>query len=141
MSTFSRKTFPVAVILTIAGSFLPWQRNGDFISYWTYGVQIYPSMEDNGGLLIVLLTSLVILLFFLPSNFIEKTAACNIFVGLLLVFISTFHIGKLLIIRSNAIGVVGLPTIQIGLIMVFMGSILFLLSAVSNLKLQNNRLH
>ena len=134
MSTFSKISFPTAIILTMIGSFLPWQRNGDFVSYWTYGVQIYPSMKDNGGLLIVLLTSLVILLTFLPSNSIEKIATWNVFVGLLLIFISIFHIGKLLVIRSNAIGIVGAPTIQFGLIMVFIGSILLLLSAVSNLK-------
>jgi len=116
------------------GSFLPWQREGDFVSYWTYGVQIYPSVKDNGGLLILLLTSSVVLLTFWLPNYVDKADIWSIFIGLLLIFVSVFHIGKLLVIRADASGIVGAPTIQLGLIMVFIGSILLLLSAVSNFK-------
>ncbi len=128
MSNFMKTLFIVGTVLTLIGSFLPWRREGDFVSYWSYGIRIYPSIKDNGGLLIVLLTIIVIMLVFRPPAFIEKPLIWNIVFSLILVFASVFHIGKLLIDRANAIGVIGAPTIQIGLVMVSIGSILLLVS-------------
>lgn len=128
MSSFTKTLFIVGTVLTLMGSFLPWRREGDFVSYWSYGIHIYPSIKDNGGLLIVLLTIIVIMLVFWPPAFIEKPLIWNILFSLTLVFASVFHVGKLLIDRANAIGVIGAPAIQIGLVMVSIGSILLLVS-------------
>lgn len=130
MSTFAKTLFIIGVILTLAGSFLPWRREGDFVSYWTYGIRIYPAIKDNGGLLVVLLTLIVIMLIFRPPNFLEKPLIWSILLSLSLVFNSVFHVSKLFISRANAIGVIGAPTIQIGLVMVSIGSILLLFTAV-----------
>lgn len=130
MPNFVKTLFIMGTILTLAGSFLPWRREGDFISYWTYGIRIYPVLRDSGGLLIVLLTIIVIMLVLRPPDFIGKPLFWVILLSLVLVFDSAFHIGKLLIDRTNAIGVIGAPAIQIGLVMVSIGSILLLLSAV-----------
>ena len=130
MANSLKTLFIIGAILTLAGSFLPWRREGDFVSYWTYGIRIYPVLKDSGGLLIVILTLIVTILVFRPPDFIGKPLIWGILLSLALVFDSAFHIGKLLIDRTNAIGIIGAPAIQIGLVMVSIGSILLLLSAV-----------
>lgn len=117
--------------LTILGSFLPWEREGDFISYLTYGLHIFPTLKDNGGLIIVLLSLSVLMLIFRPPKFIEKPLILSIVASLTLVLVCAFHITKLLISHANAAGVIGTPTIEIGLIMVSIGSILYLFAAVA----------
>lgn len=130
MSNSVKTLFIIGAILTLVGSFLPWRREGDFVSYWTYGIRIYPVLKDSGGLLIMLLTLIVTMLIFRPPGFIGKPFIWGILISLVLVFDSTFHIVKLLIDRKNAVGVIGAPAIQIGLVMVPIGSMLLLLSAV-----------
>lgn len=130
MSTFVKTSVILGAILTLAGSLLPWWREGDFVSYWTYGLRLYPSIKDNGGLLIVLLTLVVIILVFQPPNFIENPLMWNMLLSVALVLASIFHIGKLFTSRVNAGGFVGAPLIQIGLILVSIGSIFLLFSAV-----------
>jgi hypothetical protein len=130
MSTFVKTSFIVGIVLILAGSFLPWERGGDFISYWVYGIRIYPSIEDNGGFLIVLLSLIVSMLVFRPFDFIEKPIIWSVVLSVALVLDSIFLVGKLLISRANANGIIGAPTIQIGLTMVSIGSIFLLFSAV-----------
>jgi hypothetical protein len=128
MSAPAKLLLIFGIILTLLGSFLPWRREGDFVSYWTYGIRVYPTLKDNGGLLIVLLTLIMIILAFLRLTFVEKPLVWSILVSLVLVFDSAFHIGKLLIARTSAAGAIGAPTIQIGLVMVSIGSLLLLFS-------------
>jgi hypothetical protein len=129
MSNTLKNLFIVGAILTFAGSFLPWQQQGDLISYLTNGISVFPPIQDNGGFLIVLLSMVMILLVFRPFAFIDKPTLWSIVVGVALVLDSVFHIGNLLVIRMNAGGVFGAPTIQIGLVMVSLGSILLLIAA------------
>jgi hypothetical protein len=130
MPTYTKILFISGAILTLAGSFLPWYRKGDFFSYWSYGIQIYPSIKNNGGLIIMVLTLILILLIFRPPNFIEKPLIWSILLSFTLVLDSIFYIGKLLVDRANFIGVIGAPTIQIGLGMVFVGSLLLFFSVM-----------
>ena len=130
MSIFVKTSFIIGAFLTLVGSFLPWQIEGDAISYWTYGIRIYPFIKDSGGFLIVLLTLIVIMLIFWPPNFIEKPLIWSVILSLILVSVSAFHVGKWFISRANASGFIGAPSIQIGLVMVVIGSILLLLSTV-----------
>jgi hypothetical protein len=123
-----KTTFIIGVILILAGSFLPWRREGDLISFWSYGIRIFPSIQDNGGLIVVTLTLIVIVLTLRPPNIFGKPLMWSVFICLILVADTIFHIYKLLISRANAGGAVGTPVIQIGLIMVFVGSILLLCS-------------
>jgi hypothetical protein len=48
------------------------------------------------------------------------------------VLVSAFQVGGLLIERANASGVIGAPSIEIGLLMVSAGSILLLLTSVAH---------
>ena len=126
MSNILKTSFVCGVILTLIGCFLPWQQGGDFISYWTYGIRIFPSFQDNGGLLIILLTLNALMLIFRPLNFITKPLMWSIVSGFVLVLVSFFHIAKLVISRANESGTIGAPMIEVGLVMVSVGSILLL---------------
>lgn len=130
MSNFMKALFILGAVLTIGGSLLPWRQEGDFVSYWTYGFQIYPSIKDNGGLLIVLISIIIIMLIFRPLYFIEKPIIWAIALGAALVVDSALHIGKLLIDRIKLSGVVGAPLPQVGLLMASIGSIILLITGV-----------
>lgn len=133
MATYSRTLYIVGAIAVILGSFLPWQREGDFISYWTYGLQVHPSFKDNGGFLIVFLSA-VILGLALWSPVFRRLI---ILIGLLssiLVLLSVYHIGKWLIRRIEAVGAVGAPSLQWGLIVVLGGSLVLLSAAIRDHK-------
>jgi hypothetical protein len=128
MTNSIRTSSIFGVILTLVGSFLPWRIEGDFISFWTYGIQIYPATKDNGGFLFVLLTLFVTLMVFRPPKIIRKPQFWGMLFSLCLVLGSVFHISQLFISQANNGGVIGAPIIQPGLIMVFIGSILLLFS-------------
>jgi hypothetical protein len=130
MSTFVKTLFLIGAVFTLVGSFVPWQQQGDLVSWWTYGIRIYPSIEDNGGFLIVLMSIIVVMLIFHPPAFIEKPLLWSIVLSVALILDSVFHIGKLYISRGDVTMVVGAPTIQIGLIMVCIGSTLLLFTSM-----------
>ncbi len=70
--------------LIIVGSFLPWERAGDWISipsygirvdiasfkYWISGIHVFP-VHENGGVLAILLTSVIMILIHRPPQFIK----------------------------------------------------------------------
>jgi hypothetical protein len=130
-SKFTKAMFIFGASLTIGGSFLPWRQAGDFVSYWTYGIQVSPSMQDNGGLLVVLLSIITLMLILRPFGFVERPAAWAISMSAALMLVSAFQVGRLLIERANASGVIGAPAIQVGLLMVSSGSILLLVASVA----------
>ena len=130
MSIFLKTTFIIGAALAFVGSFLPWRREGDFISYWTYGIRFSPSIKDNGGFLIILLTLLVIILVFRPPDFIGKPSVWSILLSIALAADAVFRVCELVINRINVDGVVGAPVIQIGLVMVFIGSMFLLFSVI-----------
>jgi len=75
----------IGAALTVAGSFLPWEQAGDFVSivtrgvqidfgnfkYWMTGIHVFP-VYDDGGVIVILLTSLIILLAMQPPEFIKN---------------------------------------------------------------------
>lgn len=132
MSPFVKNLFIAGAILTIGGSFLPWRQEGDFISYWTYGISVIPAFKDHGGFLIVLLTLVMVMLIFRPFDFIDKPTHWSIAFGAGLVVDSIFLIGKVLVDHMNFHGVFGVPAIMIGLVTVCLGSILLLVGASIN---------
>jgi|WetSurSiteA1Bulk_404760.scaffolds.fasta_scaffold173853_1 hypothetical protein len=113
--------FLIGIIFTILGSFSPWREQGDFISYWTYGIRLFPRIEDNGGLLIVILSILQIVIKHLQDN-ISKRIFWSITIGVFLLLISIYHIMVLIMDRHKASGIIGAPIISIGLIMILIGS-------------------
>ena len=60
----------IAIFLIIIGCFFPWQIEGDFVNDITFGIQIYPSINDNGGLLLFFLSFFILILTIKPPNFI-----------------------------------------------------------------------
>jgi hypothetical protein len=112
------------------GSFLPWQREGDFVSYWTYGIRLHPHFKDNGGLLIVSLSMAMLSLAFHFPRFVERPAIWNIVFGIILVLVSGYHIARWLVRRIEANGVIGAPALQIGLVVTLLGSLLLLSTAL-----------
>jgi hypothetical protein len=124
MSKIVKISYIIGLILIILGSFLPWYGEGDFIFYLTYGVRIFPSVKDNGGLLIVLLSVIVLLLNFKPPSFIRKPLIWSNVFSFAVVIISVTHIIE--IITSPYSGGLSAPVIQIGLIMVAIGSVILL---------------
>ena len=133
-----RKLFILGSSFALIGSFLPWRRQGDFISDWILGIRIYPYLQDNGGLLIVLLTLAIIVLTVRPVDFIAKPVVWSIVFSFVLVLVSILHLGSLFLDQAKWSGFVGAPVIQIGLIMVLIGSILLLFTTlVSYFNLNN----
>lgn len=130
MSNLINVTFVVGAILTLVGSFLPWKQEGDFISVWTYGIQLYPYIKDNGGLLIIFLTILVVILNLRPPDFINRPLIWCIPLSFVLLLISAYHFYLLILNREIAGGVVGAPAIQIGFVLVLVGSILIFVSTL-----------
>ena len=116
-------------VLVIIGSFLPWEIEGDFVSYWRYGVQIFPVFADNGGILVLFLGVLVIGLVY-RSERLAKSPTKWIFISAISLFIiSAYHIVDWLVRRIAANGVIGAPSIELGLVLVGIGSILVLATA------------
>ncbi len=143
MKSLSKLEF-VGVTFTIVGSFLPWERTGDIISYVTPGIQVdianfkywsrgilrFP-VDDNGGVLVILLTSVIVLLALRPPRFIKNPILWNLIISLLLMASSLFFVARWLAHRFEELSVVGAATIEIGLISVVVGSAILLWSAIS----------
>jgi len=68
----------IGISLVILGSFLPWEQGGDFLPYRIYGIRLFPLVEDNGGVIVMLLASVVWLLPYLST---AKTYRESIAVG------------------------------------------------------------
>jgi hypothetical protein len=122
----------IGFILTIISSLLPWQVEGDVIPIWTDGIRIYPSIKDNGGLIIIFLSLFVLWLAFRPPTFIEKPSQWIVGLCSIIVVDTVIHIIKVMISHEAARGSTGAPSIQFGLIMVLVGSIMLLVTSVIN---------
>ena len=126
---FKRKIIIIAIFLSIIGCFLPWQLEGDVVNLITCGIQIYPSINDNGGIFILLLNIFIlILLMKTPKIIKEPQKWINIF-SITLVFLSFYHFGRFLLYLSDPHfepSELGIPSLGIGLILIIIGSILLL---------------
>jgi len=130
MSKTIKISFLFGVVFVLTGCFLPWKQEGDFISMWTYGIQVFPSFKDNGGQLIVFLALLVFILNFRAPGIIKKPYYWRVALCSILFFVSSFHAIPLLLNSTLEDGIIGSPTIQFGLILVLIGSILMFTSTL-----------
>jgi hypothetical protein len=121
-------TFIIGAIFAVLGSFLPWKQEGDFLSFWTYGIQINPNIKDNGGLVIVMLIVVLVALNFRSPNIITRPINWCIPISFIIFAISIYHLINLYISRRIIGNIIGAPVIQIGLIMVLIGSTLIIIS-------------
>jgi hypothetical protein len=127
-------TFIVSYIFLILGSFLPWSRVGDLISYLTYGIRIFPSITDNGGFIVLILSIIDFVLIYKPVKSIKHPLSWGILICSALVFISIFHIIEIYTNPYAPKGI-GAPNIEIGLIMVMVGSIILLICHIHRITL------
>jgi hypothetical protein len=119
--------------LIIIGSFLPWRLEGDFIPIWTNGIRISPSIKDNGGALLILLSLLVVWLAFQPPSKIKKPSLWILTLSSIIFVDIIIHLITVLIDHEAAKGIIGAPTIHIGLILVFIGSLIYLATSIYHL--------
>lgn len=134
MISTTRKWLYIGAAAAVIGSFLPWVQQGDLFSiytcglrvYWVYGAQTYPLIDDNGGLLVVLLTLVIVAPLALRSGFTRTSLFVSQSASVALVLRVLFHILKILIARIEA-PYAGAPVVWIGLWLVFASS-LFLLN-------------
>ena len=57
--------------MVVIGSFVPWEIEGDLVSTWRYGVQLFPVFATNGGIIVSLLGILIIGLVFRSDRFVK----------------------------------------------------------------------
>ena len=119
-----RNLLLLAAVLVVIGSFVPWETEGDFVSTWRYGVQLFPVFADNGGVIVSLLGILIIGLVFRSEVFVKHPVKWLFISAIALFIISAYHIVDLIVRRVTSNGVIGVPAIKIGLIMIGIGSIL-----------------
>ena len=125
--------FIIGTILIFIGSLLPWRLEGDPFPIWTNGIRIYPSIKDNGGVLVILLSILVVWLVFRSPSYIEKSTFWIFVLSLIIAIDVVFHIFIILKQHVAEKGMTGAPTIHIGLILVFLGSLIYLATSLYRL--------
>ena len=129
--------------LTIVGSFLPWERAGGFLNipthgirvdianfkYWATGIHVFP-VYDYGGVIVILLTSVILILVHKPPKFIKNPILLNLIISALLMASSLFFIARWLFHLYEYGGAIGGPTLGIGLIWVVCGAAIFVRQAI-----------
>ena len=123
-------TFGASII--IVGSFLPWEREGDFVSYWTYGIRLFPKISDYGGVLVLILTLFITLLAFKPPKFIRNPGVWILVISSLLMAVSLIFVTRWLIHHIESADLIGASALGIGLVAVVVGAALVLWSALVN---------
>lgn len=124
-----RNLLLIGAILVVVGSFLPWEIEGDFLFYWRYGIQLFPDFADNGGVIVLLLGALIIGLIFRSESFVKRPTRWVLLCAIILNIISVYHVVDWWARRVLANGIIGVPEIKIGLILVGIGSLITLIAA------------
>jgi hypothetical protein len=117
--------------LVILGSFLPWEQGGDFLAYWRHGIQFFPVFADHGGVLVLLFGILILGLMFRSEGVVNDPAKWIFISAIALCILSAYHIVGWLMRRIAANGIIGAPVIEVGLIMVAVGSIVLLVTTLA----------
>jgi hypothetical protein len=131
-------SYTIGTILNILGSFLPWSCEGDFVWVCTKGIRIYahwspefktyPWFEDNGGLVIILLSLVIVGLAARAPGFIKRPAVWSVVCAAILILASIYHIGRWILRGIEMRGVIGAPVPTVGLGFVFLGSCILLIA-------------
>ena len=129
----------IGACLTIAGSFLPWERGGGFaglatsgirvdttnFQHWITGIHEFP-VYDYGGASVVLLTLVFILFSFQPPRFIQNPVLWNLVISSTLMISSILFVGRWLFHKYAFGNSIEQPELMIGLVCVLIGSVLLL---------------
>lgn len=133
MTKFLKELMFLGLTFNILGSFLPWKRSGDFISYWTFGINFRPIFKDNGGLIIILLT-LISFLIFADSKNNPKILWGVLIINGICLMITLYHIVLIVIEKNLSNGSLGGPVVHVGLIIILFGSTFQILSSLLIIK-------
>jgi hypothetical protein len=133
----------VGAVLTIVGSFLPWEYSGgcfgqnipgirvylEGFKYWGNGVQTFP-VNDHGGVLVIFLTLAIIFLTLHPPRFIKNPILWKLVLSAVLLASSLFFVGRRVFhVYINNI-LFEPSSLMFGLFFVVVGSVLLLWEAV-----------
>lgn len=122
MQNNKKRIYSFGFLLTVLGIFLPWKVEGDFLFQRIRGVQFFPGFEDNGGLVILILSFLITLLYLFP-RFIRKIPRKRLYLlCAVLPFLAIYQITCIIVDSARKIAIVGAPALQFGLILVLIGS-------------------
>ena len=87
------------------------------------GIHEFP-VHDNGGVLVIVLTSAIIPLAFQPPGFSRNPSLWKLSISVLLIGSSLFYVAGWLMHRYEYGDALGKPTLMIGLICVVLDSVL-----------------
>jgi ABC-type transport system involved in multi-copper enzyme maturation permease subunit len=134
MSRFPKLLLLFGAILAVVGSFLPWVVAGDFVSYQHAGLAVRFDplflFYDNGGLLIVILSILVIGIA-LSRPFRRQKAAIMIS-ALCLVAAVAYQWISFVVNKIGSASIIGAPEPLIGFGVIALGAIVVLIAAIWN---------
>jgi hypothetical protein len=127
MARKERLLIGLYLAMIFCGCFLPWIREGDFISYVTNGIQLSPSFQDNGGLIVVILSLIISILIYKPPTIMQEPIIISKVLCIILLAHTIFDISLIVYRHIKLGGVMGAPIVEFGLILVILGSIFLLL--------------
>ena len=116
----------IGALFAVVGSILPWEQEGDFVSYWTYGIQLFPVVKDNGGVLVVLLTTAIVILNFHHPESIQNPTWWSLTFSIILSATSLLFVIRWFSHFLQFSSAVGSAKPEIGLVSVVIGSVLLL---------------
>ena len=127
-----KRSHPIILgaFLALVGCFLPWKQEGDLISIWTCGIQVFPTFRDNGGLIVLIITIAMIILKFRTPTVIQRPQSWSISLSVILLVTSMVYAFPLLPGFWITYNSPGTPVIQFGLVLVNTGSLLILISSI-----------
>jgi hypothetical protein len=114
-------------LLAVVGTLLPWEVGGDFVPYTVAGVQLAPTVRDNGGVLVLLIAAATVLLRVLRFRYGKAPAAAAVVMATLLVLVVLTHLLDKILLSLELAAVVGAPGPGIGLCVILVGAVLLLI--------------
>lgn len=117
-------------VLLAGGCLLPWERQIDPIYSITFGVQLFPALQDNGGAIMLGLAAAIGLLSFKPKKLVDRAEIWRLILSAILLFLSVLYFLRGVLHQIATGNVVSAHVLGIGLVMVFLGSILLLVFSI-----------
>lgn len=125
--------FWIGTTLCLVGIFLPWEVQGDPINQSTYGVRLFPILEDHGGFELILFIIYHIIGTFKSPQPPEKAGLGYLLSAVLLVISALYFTGRWFLHNITFTGVAGAPAIGMGLVMVLVGSVILVTIAMTKI--------
>jgi hypothetical protein len=132
-SKIQQVVFWIGVVFCLAGVFLPWEIRGDPILLYTYGIQLYPRLADNGGFEFLLLTVFLIFGTLLSPPPPQKAGLGYLMSAVLLVLSAIYFAGRWFLHNILYTGATGAPVLGIGLLLLLVGSVLLVTIAMTKI--------